>query len=497
MPIFLSCAHCQTTAPLGGPVDFSRPVTCGHCGGVIEDFSGQGGHVIGPLSTGVASSRARPAQQSAVGHLLGVLAGGVAGLALGYYLLNLLGGPQFDWLKVPLPGVPHTERHRTVTGEPTVVSPAWSDLTVAAQARSEPPARSSGDFSPAATMPSEPLPLMVEHASPLPADEPLAPAPASSTDASLQQPYRLAQEAVPAQPASPVIATGDVPGELPSGAADAAEPIASQASPPMIDAVDPFDPPSASQSSAVDVFATTSELIEQHQSPNRQTIANQQPLSRLVNADPIEFSELVRRLKESEALLHCRQCGGAGMVGPPAHASGVVRAAPGDAPHELLPCRQCNGRRVDNVPAEAYRQLCGLAEGATVVRVEPTDDAQPIRQRMQDLLLAVASGRDVLNSLGRQAAYRFEQPVKSCEGVALAGTITEIGRQGELHLARVVLFGTPKAVPVLSAAPIDAHVRDRVVVLGVIVTAPQAQVVGYNGPDETIVWGGFRVAWAP
>jgi hypothetical protein len=31
------------------------------------------------------------------------------GLAIGYYLLNYLGGPSFNWLHIPLPGIPHTQ----------------------------------------------------------------------------------------------------------------------------------------------------------------------------------------------------------------------------------------------------------------------------------------------------------------------------------------------------------------------------------------------------
>lgn len=42
--------------------------------------------------------------------MIGVIGGGLMGLAIGYYLLNYLGGPSFNWLKIPLPGIPHTQR---------------------------------------------------------------------------------------------------------------------------------------------------------------------------------------------------------------------------------------------------------------------------------------------------------------------------------------------------------------------------------------------------
>ena len=46
---------------------------------------------------------------SAASQLVGVIVGGVMGLAIGYYLLNYFGGPSFNWLKIPLPGIPHTQ----------------------------------------------------------------------------------------------------------------------------------------------------------------------------------------------------------------------------------------------------------------------------------------------------------------------------------------------------------------------------------------------------
>ncbi len=42
-------------------------------------------------------------------HLVGLVVSGFLGLAIGYYLLNYFGGPRFNFLKIPLPGVPHTQ----------------------------------------------------------------------------------------------------------------------------------------------------------------------------------------------------------------------------------------------------------------------------------------------------------------------------------------------------------------------------------------------------
>ena len=46
---------------------------------------------------------------SLMGHLIGLLGGGALGLVAGYYLLNWFGGPQFNVLEIPLPGIPNTQ----------------------------------------------------------------------------------------------------------------------------------------------------------------------------------------------------------------------------------------------------------------------------------------------------------------------------------------------------------------------------------------------------
>lgn len=48
--------------------------------------------------------------------LVKIVLGGVLGLALGYWALNYFGGPRFDWLKIHLPGCPHTQGE-SVNGE--------------------------------------------------------------------------------------------------------------------------------------------------------------------------------------------------------------------------------------------------------------------------------------------------------------------------------------------------------------------------------------------
>lgn len=57
-----------------------------------------------------ASLRGRRKGPGLKAHLVGVVGGGALGLAVGYYLLNYIGGPKFNFLDIPLPGIEHTQR---------------------------------------------------------------------------------------------------------------------------------------------------------------------------------------------------------------------------------------------------------------------------------------------------------------------------------------------------------------------------------------------------
>jgi hypothetical protein len=58
-----------------------------------------------------ARLRGEGKSRSCVGELVKMILGGVAGLVIGYWVLNYFGGARFDWLTVYLPGCPHTYEH--------------------------------------------------------------------------------------------------------------------------------------------------------------------------------------------------------------------------------------------------------------------------------------------------------------------------------------------------------------------------------------------------
>jgi hypothetical protein len=80
--------------------------------GAFEFAAAVGTGADGPASQEELRARRRRRERGGVKDMLGAIFGGAAGLLITYYLLNLIGGPRFDMLKVYLPFVKHTAVHR-------------------------------------------------------------------------------------------------------------------------------------------------------------------------------------------------------------------------------------------------------------------------------------------------------------------------------------------------------------------------------------------------
>ncbi len=70
---------------------------------------------------------------------------------------------------------------------------------------------------------------------------------------------------------------------------------------------------------------------------------------------------------------------------------------------------------------------------------------------------------------------------------------------GSLYAMRIVLFGLPKVVVVVSWRPAQPAIsqHDRVLILGSIVDNPAENLVGYDGRLPQVVWGGLPVKLPP
>jgi hypothetical protein len=77
--------------------------------------------------------------------------------------------------------------------------------------------------------------------------------------------------------------------------------------------------------------------------------------------------------------------------------------------------------------------------------------------------------------------------------------VQELGPEGPLYRIKLVLFGVPKAVVVLSQnapqPPLAQH--DRVLILGSIVDSPTENLAGYAGNLTQVVWGGLPLKLIP
>jgi hypothetical protein len=105
---------------------------------------------------------------SAIGQLAGILLGGAMGMVVGYWILNYLGGPRFDFLHVPLPLVPHTQAAREALPPSPQPAPARALME-----EEEPPPRQPASMPPASapadTAPGPPM------SSPAPSSAPTFP----------------------------------------------------------------------------------------------------------------------------------------------------------------------------------------------------------------------------------------------------------------------------------------------------------------------------------
>lgn len=112
MPVPPESSDYQPDDPDGSDRAPNEPVDRSS-GAANHDLAGAVGPGLGGEGPRAASSRPprRRGGPGAFGQLVGIAVSGAMGLVIGYYLLNWLGGPQYNFLHIPLPGLPQPQQH--------------------------------------------------------------------------------------------------------------------------------------------------------------------------------------------------------------------------------------------------------------------------------------------------------------------------------------------------------------------------------------------------
>ena len=174
MSSILICPACQGEVSLPeGPLDH---LECPHCRNELRISAdvARSPDDIPPrqyfpaTAQSVSATQLRRAMQphhrpSAIGQLVGILLGGAMGMVVGYWILNYLGGPRFDFLHVPLPLVPHTQRAQEpprAVPQPAPIGP----FTEEEESPPRQPATTVSDIATAVASPADKLPPVASFA---------------------------------------------------------------------------------------------------------------------------------------------------------------------------------------------------------------------------------------------------------------------------------------------------------------------------------------------
>ncbi|HEY1601976.1 MAG TPA: hypothetical protein VGG64_20405 [Pirellulales bacterium] len=398
----------------------------------------------------------RRKQPGIFAHLIGIVGGGILGLSLGYLGLLRFGGPQYDFLHIgnKLP--------------PWVTAPLPRLFPGKDDAGLEPPRHERG-LEDLLNQPDQPPTVDLQPAGgPTPFDTapPFSPAPGStSAPVSSTAPF----SAPPFSAAPPDASIMPSPQTVPP--ADA-YPV------PMNEAPLPQAQPGAP--------------------PSAEAPANPPP-PQGVRLGPRQFSaysaeDLALAVNEVSAAWRCSVCNGTGQGARPVVTG--VREAGGpkvqQAADHRAPCDACGGKPIAKMTPDLYAKLCHLAEVVTFVSKGDTS-AWSQRETVQGLLATAGADQKAAEAIGRLAGFQLEPGHHKDPGIALAGTVQEMSQVGSLFGMKIVLFGLPKVVTVVSWRPAQPaiNVHDRVIILGSIVENPTENLVGYEGRQPQVIWGGL------
>lgn len=145
------------------------------------------------------------------------------------------------------------------------------------------------------------------------------------------------------------------------------------------------------------------------------------------------------------------------------------------------------------IEADQFASLCQLAETATFVSLDAAVDRRELRDQVIQVVAAVVGDEDNLPRLGRMAAFQIGSRDRATNGVILVGTVLDAANDVRgYHSCRMMLFGLPHEVQVVTPFPLKVKPKQHVVVLGSIVDDPARRLEAFDGGDEAVVWCGLN-----
>ena len=139
---------------------------------------------------------------------------------------------------------------------------------------------------------------------------------------------------------------------------------------------------------------------------------------------------------------------------------------------------------------QTYRTLAGLGEAITFA----APDIQPDETAVASLLKSLADDEKKLANLGK-AGEMWLRATRDSTGVMLRGVVKSIERKGDLYETQLALPSGGDPISLYSDAdPAGVYrVDSDVLVLGAFIEDPAANLTGYEGDLESIVWSRLSV----
>ena len=373
---------------------------------------------------------ARPrkrAEVSPIKELIGIVLGGLMGLLIGYYLLNIFWGQRYNFLKIYLPGVKHTYKY----------APAWvppwlkgADSTTQAEPENIPPEspqnnkNTKGQTGPKAKLP-----------------------PAGSS------------------PAGPPAAGAPVGEKRQEGNQPASSP-----------SVGPSDKPPASKPK---------------QKPSAKSASAPNPAKfQVLDAPSYSSKDIAQAIQEVQEVFGCQQCNSTGQQTKTVTELQQVDGQPKEVSRQITTlCEACKGNPPKAITEEAFDRFCRLAEVLCFQTGPDNQTVQEGRLTVRNLLQRAAEEPANLEKIGPRAASRWNDAARLSMGLLAAGTLGSSKPLGPWRLYELQLAGIDQKVPLLLSTAPPAQSEDRVLVLGAIVEDPATTLEGYSGTQPALLLG--------